>query len=152
MDIRLKMAAGNFTLRAAALILRDGRLLVAKHDDYDCFYTIGGGIKLGETSEEAVMREVFEETGARLTVERLIFVQERFFALNRKNYHEVTFFYLMDGRTLSVADGQCTDQQEEHLYWLPVTDLSQVKLVPAFLRESLQMIPEKPVHMVSKEA
>ena len=31
-------------------------------DDY--FYSIGGGVHMGETAQDAVLREVFEETGA----------------------------------------------------------------------------------------
>lgn len=37
--------------------------------DYD--YSIGGGVHLGETAEECVCREVFDETGIHYEIQRL---------------------------------------------------------------------------------
>lgn len=39
MDVGYQNPSGNFSLRAAALIIHDGKLLLAKSDDYDCYYT-----------------------------------------------------------------------------------------------------------------
>lgn len=61
MDVGYKNTNGNFSLRAAALIIVDGCLLLAKNDKYDCFYTVGGGIQQNETSDNAVIRECYEE-------------------------------------------------------------------------------------------
>lgn len=74
MDIGMITPSGSFSLRTAALILHDNRLLAIKHDRYDCFYTIGGGIRVNETSADAVVREAFEETGYPFLVERLAFI------------------------------------------------------------------------------
>lgn len=48
MDAGYKGENGNFSLRAAALIIHDKKLLVAKSQDYDCYYTVGGGIRQNE--------------------------------------------------------------------------------------------------------
>lgn len=74
MDIGMNTPNGVFSLRAAALIINNNQLLAIKHDNYDCFYTIGGGVNLNETSTDAVIREVFEETGYLLSIDRLVFV------------------------------------------------------------------------------
>ena len=39
-------------------------------DDY--LYSVGGRIKFGESAEEAVVREVLEETGVRLDIPRFL--------------------------------------------------------------------------------
>jgi 8-oxo-dGTP diphosphatase len=53
--------------RAAAVIVRDGRVLMVherSHRSGREWWTLpGGGIEPGETSEQAVRREVLEETG-----------------------------------------------------------------------------------------
>ena len=151
MDIGMKTPDSDFTLRAAALIINDNRLLVVKHNNYDCFYTIGGRVKVNETSTDAVIREVCEETGYRFSVDRLVFVQERFYNINNVCHHEVVFFYLMKSTGVHIENETYTDQQEEKLHWLPIDELQNINLVPVFLRTALTNIPEEVVHIISKE-
>ena len=151
MDIGMKTPDGSFTLRAAALIINNDRLLAVKHDNYDCFYTIGGGVKVNETSADAVVREVCEETGYLLSVDRLVFVQERFYNINNAYHHEVVFFYLMKSADICIENETCTDQQEEKLHWLPIDELQNINIVPEFLQKALTDIPEEAVHIISKE-
>ena len=54
-----------FRYRAAAIIVEDGCVLFAGNEKDDYFYSIGGGVHMGETAEDAVVREVFEETGVK---------------------------------------------------------------------------------------
>ncbi|QHQ63847.1 NUDIX domain-containing protein [Anaerocolumna sedimenticola] len=49
-----------------------------------CYYTVGGAVKIKETSEEAVIREVYEETGVNFEIDRLVFIQERFLNIPEK--------------------------------------------------------------------
>jgi len=49
--------------RAAALIVKDNKLLVAKNAQHPLYYTIGGAVEINETSQEAAIREVYEELG-----------------------------------------------------------------------------------------
>lgn len=93
----------RFRLRAAAIIIENGAVLFATNDAEDYYYTIGGGVELGETAEEAVRREVKEETGVDYQIERLAFIQENFFErddgeLKDLSCHEVTFYFLMKPR------------------------------------------------------
>lgn len=106
MDIGMNTANGGFSLRAAALIIHDDQLLVIKHDDFDCFYTIGGGVNVNETSVDAVIREVREETGYLLSVDRLAYIQERFYKSSNTHHHEVVFFYLMKSADEFLFDEQ----------------------------------------------
>ena len=52
-----------FRCRAAAIIVENGSVLFAGNERVDYLYSIGGAIKLGERAEDAVKREVYEETG-----------------------------------------------------------------------------------------
>ena len=82
MDIGFKTSSEYFSLRSAALVIFDNRLLVAKNDKFDCFYIVVGGIHENESSAKAVIRELYEETGYRFEIDRLIFIQERFFKVD----------------------------------------------------------------------
>ncbi len=60
MDIGYRTSKGDFFLRSAALMIQDNRVSLAKSDNYDCFYTVGGGRQENETSDHAVLRECYE--------------------------------------------------------------------------------------------
>ena len=69
-DFRTKIENTVFGVRATALIVEDGKLLVV--EDEDGFYTIGGAIQVGERTEEAVIREVKEELGVKAQAGELL--------------------------------------------------------------------------------
>jgi len=65
-------------LAASALVLREGRLLLvrrARPPAHGLFTFPGGVVEVGETVEEALIREVAEETG--LTVEPMVLAGHR---------------------------------------------------------------------------
>ena len=60
------------SVSVAGIVVRDdGRILVIKRQDNGQWQPPGGVLELGETLEEGVEREVFEETGIRVAVRRL---------------------------------------------------------------------------------
>jgi len=131
----------DINLRVGALIIKDNKLLTVKHKDFPFYYTVGGRLEFGESTEQAAMREVFEETGYRLEVERLAIVSENFFVpeYKDKDHHEIVFYYLMKGcESLEIADGTPTDEEREQLFWLDLGGLEGVHLVPPFLKTSLK--------------
>ena len=71
-----------FRYRAAAIIIEEDCALFARNEIDDYYYSIGGGVHVGETSEKAVKREVLEETGVEYEIERLAVVHENFFNEN----------------------------------------------------------------------
>ena len=151
MDIGFKTPNEIFSLRAAALIINNNRLLIIKNDSLNCFYTVGGGIRESESSDKAVIRELYEETGYNLETEKLLFIQERFYKAQNSCHHEIVFFYLMKEINLEIQNGMNTDRQNEHLYWIPIEDLEKINLVPAFLKTALKSIPDEITHIISYE-
>ena len=151
MDARFKNGDGNFSLRAAALIIESGQILLAKNNMYDCFYTVGGGINQNEASDKAILRECYEETGYHFEIDRLVFVQERFYTLENMPHHEVTFFYLMKKNNIELYNGVNTDQNNERLYWIPIEKLESMSIAPKFLCKELKDIPAQVTHIISYE-
>ena len=151
MDICFKTPNEIFSLRAAALIIDNNRLLIIKNEDLNCFYTIGGGIQENESSDKAVIRELYEETGYDFEAEKLLFIQERFYKAENSCHHEIVFFYLMKEIDFEIQNGMITDRQNEHLYWIPIEDLENINLVPTFLKTALRNIPDEITHIISYE-
>ena len=77
-DMCVPCGDGLLNIRVGALIVQDGKILMVQ-SGHDYLYSVGGRIKMGETAEEAVVREVFEETGVRMRIKRLIAVHENYF-------------------------------------------------------------------------
>lgn len=89
-----------FRYRAAAIIIEDGCVLFAGNELEDYFYSVGGAVHIGETAEDAVVREVYEETGICYEIDRLAVIHENFFcessgSLTGLDCHEICFYYLM---------------------------------------------------------
>lgn len=81
-----------------------------------------GGINLNEASTDAVLRELREETGYEFEIDRLVFIQERYYSLKDCRQHEVVFFYLMknvDDKHLEQRHQNLTSKVK-HLHWLPM--------------------------------
>lgn len=96
-----------------------------------------------------MIRECFEETGCNLEVDRLVFIQERFYRVDNTQYQEIVFFYLMKEIDSNICNGIKTDQQNEHLYWVPIEKLKNINLVPKFLKTALEDIPHEITHILS---
>jgi nucleoside triphosphatase len=64
-------------LAVGGLIVNKGMLFLVKSHKWGGKFTIPAGkVELGESMEEALRREVKEETGLRVEVKQLLFVQE----------------------------------------------------------------------------
>src|SRR5438034_6923741 len=67
----------RFRVGVFALIFEDGHVLLAHRRDIDWWNLPGGGMEHGETVEEAVRREVREETGLEVEVKYLVGVYSK---------------------------------------------------------------------------
>lgn len=152
-NIAFKINQSYFTYRVAAIITKDNKLLMAKHEDYPCYYTVGGKVRINETSEEAVIREAYEETGIEFQIDRLCFIQERFFEISGEYHHEIVFYFLMKENTnIDLYCKSFTDQgPKESLHWLPNEDLDKTYIIPEFLKTKLLDNIIGIEHIVSKE-
>lgn len=54
------------TLGVKIMLIRDGKILLVRHTYQSGWFIPGGGVKRGETLEEAARREAWEELGAKL--------------------------------------------------------------------------------------
>ena len=150
----------RFRLRAAAIIIENDSVLFATNDVEKYFYSIGGAVELGETAEQAVLREVKEETGIAYEIERLVFVQENFFKrddgmLKNLKCHEITFYFLMKSRgtqKLNSHSKTANNTVDERMVWLPINDLDKFEAYPFFFREKLKNLPPYPEHIVTHQS
>lgn len=146
-----------FRYRAAAIIVENDCVLFACNEKDDYFYSIGGGVHMGETAEDAVIREVFEETGVHYEIDHLAVIHENFFnenggSLKGLNCHEISFYFLMKSRgTQELNSNSMTQGVKEEMFWIPIKDLDQYKAFPVFLKDYLYREHSGVEHIVTDE-
>ena len=140
-DMCVPCGDGLVNIRVGALIVKDGRMLMVE-SCHGYLYSVGGRIKMGETAEEAVVREVLEETGVTMSVKRLIAVHENYFYGDMstnlgKLIYEVSFYFLMDVPEdfKPVCDSVTEEGVREALAW--VGPDTTKKIYPDFFREEV---------------
>ncbi len=95
MDISFKFPNISFNYRVGCLIKKDNYVLLEENTDNNYYSFIGGRVKLGETSSEAIKREFFEETGLNVEVVRCMGIVENFFTskYTKGACHEILIIY-----------------------------------------------------------
>jgi 8-oxo-dGTP diphosphatase len=92
--------SATFRIGVYAVIFEQERVLLAHRRDIDWWNLPGGGMEPDETVEEAMRREVCEETGLEVEVERLIGVYSK----PQKQEVVLTFRCRVVGGTLSATE------------------------------------------------
>ena len=147
----------RFRYRAAAIIVENGCVLFAGNEINDYYYSIGGGVHIGETAEEAVQREVFEETGIHYEIDHLAIIHENFFVESTGKYkrvdsHEIKYYFLMKSRgTQKLMSNSFTQGVKENMHWIPIEDLDKVVAYPVFMKSYLQSKHKEILHIVTDE-
>ncbi len=155
-DLCVKTEGGILNIRVGAIIMKDDKFLMVENERDEHMYSVGGRIKFGETAEEAVVREVFEETGVKMEVDRLAFVHENFFhgdTLVKKGniVHEISFFFYMkvpeDFEPVCMSFTE--DDVKEHLVWIKADHPK--KYYPEFFKTELKNPSAGVKHFVTRD-
>ena len=157
-DITYPSSDGVFNLRVGAIILQNEKVLMVTNDRDPYYYSVGGRVKLHETLEDAIIREVFEETDVAFEIGRLVWIYENFFTItgganDGKRYHELSFFYLMKPKSeATITSGSYTnDGAKEQLEWLSLNRLNDYELYHEMFKTELRNLPKTPTSVVTIE-
>jgi 8-oxo-dGTP pyrophosphatase MutT (NUDIX family) len=86
----------RFQVRAAAIIIRDGALLIHRAAG-DTFWALPGGrVEAHETAAQAIERELLEELGMRVTASTLLWIDENRFAHGGIDFHEIGCYFVCE--------------------------------------------------------
>lgn len=114
----------------------------------------GGRVRVGEETASSVVREFFEELGAKVKIDRLLWINEHFFEYRKMDFHEIGFYYKVS------VDNSMSYFQTDSFYgiegkrlvyrWMPVKEINKMIIVPEFLKENLKALPQTPQHLISQ--
>lgn len=150
MDISYVEEGNKFNYRACAVIISNHKIL-AMHDERSPYYYLPGGrVQMGETAEQAVIREVEEELNITPDIVRPLWLNQAFFTedVDHLNYHEICIYFLMDiSHTNLLRKGErFTLTEGRHIHdfeWLPFERLKDEYFYPLFLKTDIYSLPEQ---------
>lgn len=129
-----------------AVIIDDGHLLLT-HNVAGNYYTYlpGGHVELGETSAQAVLRELAEELGVtNAHVTRFLGMHECTWHAGSTFNHEINFIYTVDAPKLSRHTLPPSPEAHIAFIWVPLDQLANAALVPLSMRTELTMLLKLP--------
>ncbi len=136
-DISLIIDEYKFNFRVSCLIECRGRYLFCKSVVTNFLNLPGGRVHAGESTQEAVKRELKEEIGIEIKKVKLLKVAEQFFEFDNKKYHEIGFVYyskLNDKNKLADFEEIVNiDNKNETLIWIDKTKLKNYNILPEYL-------------------
>ena len=147
----------RFTNRVVGVAFDRDRVLLHRTDDMNFWALPGGRAELLEPSPDTLVREMQEEIGVTVQVDRLLWVAENFFEYGSRSFHEIGFYYLMHLPTDSPLRDQPSFLGREgempvYFEWQPVAALESVVLYPTFLRTGLKSLPTSTVHIIHTDS
>ena len=146
-DLTFSLSGGCFNCRVAAVIVRDGKILAMQDDRSPYWYLPGGRMRLGETAQQALGRELEEELGAAGELLRPLWLNQGFFTeeVSGKRFHELCLYFLVRLSADQVPDGEFFRREGERLHrfcWLSFEQLEGEDVYPLFLKKEIFRLPE----------
>lgn len=132
----------KFNFRVAGIVMDAGRVLLHKAGQDDFWNLPGGRVEMNEATEAAIVREMMEELGIHVEVQRLAFVNEDFFDYNGLMFHEIGFYYIIalpEAHKLysEIEVKGLEDNGKLTFRWFSLDELEHMEVYPVFLKKKL---------------
>lgn len=157
--ISFKPAEIRFTYRVGGILIHHDHLLCQAASEEGFWFLPGGRAELGESASVSLLREMQEELGIDMKIERLLYVVENFFTDPNDSWHELGLYFLITAPRGSYLNQSLetftrVDEAGNHLRfdWLPITQLEEFPLYPSCFQKALQEIPEHTVHIEERHS
>ena len=149
MDISFEAGGGKFNYRVCAVIIKDKKILAMTDERSPYYYLPGGRVKFGETAENAVLRELYEEVGISAKINRPLWINQAFFTEETGNteYHELCIYFLVDIKGEELTDkGDCFSLKEGRdintFEWLTLDSLNRKHFYQKKKKKEIYNLPE----------
>lgn len=145
-SIKMKTEDYNFKFRVSGVIIKNDKLLLVDMDDSGFLCLPGGYVELGETTEEAMRKELLEEIGEKFEIDKYLGVVENYF-INKyaKKIHEISFYYLMTpiekidtNNNFTIIENDKGRKIKLDIKWIDLKEIKNYDIRPSILKQILE--------------
>lgn len=145
MNIKIDKDKFKFKFRIAGLLINKDKFLTVQMMDNGIYCLPGGHTIIGEDTVKTIEREMFEETGIKVKVEKLSAIVENFF--ERKNgdiVHELSFIYILklEGEMINtkINDWIAYEEDEDcrkklEFKWISINEFDKFNIKPVIIKD-----------------
>lgn len=145
-DLAFQTEEGDFTLRVCSIMAHGGNILAEENTGMPGYHLPGGRVKLHESFEAALRRELLEETGMDCPLLRPLWFDQRFYLhpVTGRRQHELCLYVLTEAPAALAAQStfiHAEDGVPHRFRWLTREDAAALQLFPAWLASRWDTLP-----------
>lgn len=153
MDITIDVGDSKLNVRAAGVIIHNGKILLHRNVNSDHYALIGGRVEIGENSADTVKREIKEELGKDIEITGYISTIENFFEMKASKYHEIMFVHKIEftneedkkiEHIMKNVEGKDYLQYE----WIDLDKIDEYPVLPKAIKDILKE-NKFPIHKIN---
>ena len=155
MDITIDVEDYKLNVRAAGVIIHNGKVLVHRNINSNHYALIGGRVEIGEDSATTIKREIKEELGKDIEITGYIATIENFFEMKGHNYHEILFIHkaeFIDEEDKKIEYTMKNIEGKDYLQyeWLDLKKIDEYTLLPGAVKNILKE-NKFPIHKINND-
>lgn len=155
MDLTIDVGDYKLNVRAAGVMIHNGKILAHKNVNSDHYALVGGRVEVGENSTDTIKREIKEELGKDIEIKRYISTIENFFEMKGSKYHEIIFIYEIEfineeDKKIEYTMKNVEGKDYLHYEWLDVEKIEEYPLLPKAIKEGLKE-NKFPIHKINND-
>lgn len=144
-SVHMRTNEFDFKFRVSGFVIQDNKVLLVEMDNSGFLCLPGGYVELGETTEEACLREFREEINRSFKIDKYCGVVENYFRNKYgRNMHEVAFYYKLspvdefDGNDFNLVENDKGHIVHLSFKWVDIKDIDNYNIKPDILKNILK--------------
>lgn len=143
MNITIDVDDYKLNVRAAGVMIHNGKILVHRNVNSDHYALIGGRVEIGESSANTIKREIKEELWKDIEITGYISIIENFFEMKGSKYHEIMFVHKIEfineeDKKIEYIMKNVEGKDYLQYEWIDLDKIEEYPLVPKAIKDVLK--------------
>ena len=155
MDITINIEDYKLNIRAAGVIIHNGKILLHRNINSDHYALIGGRVEIGESSVDTIKREIKEELGKDIEITGYVSTIENFFEMEGSKYHEIMFVHKIEfsneeDKKIEYMMKNIEGKDYLQYEWIDLNSIDEYPVLPIAIKDILKE-NKFPIHKINHD-